>query len=325
VSTEQPTSIRLLDLEPDAGDFLHDALGGLRGEDKTLPCKYLYDARGSELFERICELPEYYPTRTELGILRENIANITADLEHHCLVVEYGAGSGLKTKILLAELDDPAAYVPIDISREALLGCAEDLRSEFPDLEILPVCADFTQHFQLPQSAIPPQRRVVFFPGSTIGNFTPEHAAQFLKRCAELCGPGGGILLGVDLQKSRETLEAAYDDAEGTTAKFNLNLLLRMNRELGSNFDLDAFHHEARYNSDAGRIEMRLVSDAEQAVALGGERFEFAKGEFILTECSYKYAEADFARMASSAGLEREDSWTDPQSLFSVQLFRVPD
>jgi dimethylhistidine N-methyltransferase len=314
--------LELCDLAPKRGDFLADVLAGLLGPRKTLPCKYFYDEEGSALFERICELDEYYPTRTELGILRRHGGEMAAALGPRCLLVEYGSGSSTKTRLLLERLDDPAAYVPVDISREHLLRSAEALCARHPHLPVIPVCADFTQPFELPP--VPrAARRAAFFPGSTIGNFGPAEARKFLAQIAEQCGRGGVLLIGVDLRKSPAILEPAYDDALGVTAEFNRNLLRRINRELGADFDLAGFDHRALWNAVDGRVEMHLVSRREQAVQLGGCRIRFARGESIHTESSHKYELAGFAALARSAGFEVERVWTDPARLFSVQLLRT--
>ena len=231
--------------------FLADVLAGLGRDRKELPCKYLYDATGSELFDAICELPEYYPTRTELAIMRANAADMADRLGAGCLVVEYGSGSSVKTRILLRHLARPTAYVPVDISRDHLLKSAADLGQRFPDVEVKPVAADFTKPFDLPPVARDVNRRVVYFPGSTIGNFTPPEALGLLRTIADQCGPGGGLLIGVDMKKDPAVLKAAYDDAAGVTAGFNLNLLVRINRELAADFDLKGFRHRAEYNAAA--------------------------------------------------------------------------
>ncbi len=312
----------LRDYEPERDCFLSDVLEGLSRPQKALPCKYLYDAQGSALFDRICELDEYYPTRTELGILRRHAGAMAAALGPRCLLIEYGSGSSVKTELLLAQLESPAAYVPVDISREHLLRAAAALAARHARLRVLPVCADFTRRFAVPAVSWA-ARRVAYFPGSTIGNFAPAEARKFLTQVAEQCGAGGALLIGVDLEKSRAILEPAYDDALGVTAEFNRNLLRRANRELGADFDVAAFDHRAFWNRSEGRIEMHLVSRRDQVVALAGRRFAFARGETIHTENSYKYDLAGFAALARSAGFEVERVWTDDARLFSVQLLRV--
>lgn len=311
-------AVPLHDFEPTAGEFRAAVLHGLSRTPKTLPCKFFYDKAGARLFEEICELEEYYPTRTELGILRARREEIRACLGPAALLVEPGSGSGEKTRELLDALDAPAAYVPIDISRRQLLRFAERLAADYPDLEVLPVCADYVRDdLQLPAPARRPARRtVLFFPGSTVGNFTPVEAETFLRRWAARCD---GLLIGVDLQKDARRLEAAYNDARGVTAAFNLNLLSRINRELDGGFNLDAFTHRAVYDADAGRIEMRLVSRRTQTASVGDDaRFAFAEGEFIVTEFSHKYTLARFAELAARAGWKTGRVWTDAEGLFSV-------
>jgi len=303
--------------------FREDVLCGLAGPEKTLPCKYLYDERGSRLFDRICELPEYYPTRTEISILRRYSAEMAAELGPDCLVIEYGSGSGLKTPLLLERLSRPAGYVPVDISREHLLASATALARRFPAIEVLPVWADFTADFDLPVTRRLPRRRAVFFPGSTIGNFGPHEAVRLMRGVARQCGPRGGFLVGVDLRKPREILEPAYDDAAGVTAAFNKNLLVRINRELGANFDLDQFQHRAVFDDRHSRIEMHLVSRKRQVVKVGGVSVWFAAGETICTEHSYKYTRETFRELAMSAGLALGEIWTDDDRLFSVQYLTV--
>ncbi|HVH06127.1 MAG TPA: L-histidine N(alpha)-methyltransferase [Myxococcota bacterium] len=314
--------LELCDLSPERERFLSDVLEGLTRSAKTLPCKYFYDARGSALFDRICTLPEYYPTRTELAILRRHAGAMAAAIGPRCLLVEYGSGSSTKTRLLLDRLADPAAYVPVDISREHLLQSAAALAAHYPRLRVIPVCADFTRPFALPD--VPDAARAVgYFPGSTIGNFAPADARKFLADVAEQCGPGGALLIGVDLTKPRSVLEPAYDDARGVTAEFNRNLLRRANRELGADFDLAAFDHRAFWNASLGRVEMHLVSRRDQVVRIAGQAIPFAKGESIHTENSHKYELAGFAALAAAAGFTVERAWIDDAKLFSVQLLRV--
>jgi len=303
--------------------FREDVLCGLAGPEKTLPCKYLYDERGSELFDAICDLPEYYPTRTEIGILRRYGGDMAAELGNNCLVIEYGSGSSLKTPLLLEQLREPAGYVPVDISREHLVASATAVARRFPSIEVLPVWADFTADFDVPATHRTPRKRAVFFPGSTIGNFGPGEAIKLMKGVARLCGPRGGFLVGVDLEKPREILIPAYNDAAGVTAAFNKNLLVRINRELGANFDLDQFAHQAIFNERHSRIEMHLVSRKRQVVRIGRSSIWFAAGESICTEHSYKYTREMFREMAMEAGLALEQIWTDDAGLFSVQYLTV--
>lgn len=315
--------LELQDLGPERAQFLAEAAAGLRRDPKELPCKYFYDERGSALFDRICELEEYYPTRTELSIMDRHAGEMAARIGARSMIVEFGSGSSLKTRVLLDAFDGPMVYVPVDISREHLVRAAGDLASSYPAVEVLPVCADFTRPFPLPQSAMRVERRTIYFPGSTIGNFAPPAARRLLAQMAAEAGKGGAVLIGVDLRKDPATLERAYDDASGVTAEFNRNLLRRMNRELGSDFDLDAFAHRAVWNGADGRIEMHLVSKAGQTVQIGGDSFAFAKGESIRTECSYKWRLDDFRALAAEAGLRVEQVWTDERGWFSVQYLAV--
>ena len=322
--TEQVEATKPL-LKSDAPSvlFLEEALAGLTLPQKTLPCKYFYDRRGSELFDQICDLPEYYPTRTEAGIMSDHIAEMASVFKQNTLLIEYGSGSSTKTRILLDHLPHLAGYVPMDISREHLYQTAEKLAAAYPNLDVLPLCADYTAPFELPEADGPVHSRIVYFPGSTIGNFHRAEATQFLCRIADVCGPGGGLLIGVDLRKSPHVLEPAYNDAQGVTAEFNLNILHRMNAELGADFRLDGFAHHAFYNEPIGRIEMHLRSLRAQTVHLGNAALFFAAGETIWTECSYKYSLPEFAALASAAGFEVRRVWTDVDQKFSVQYLTV--
>ncbi len=310
--------------DPERERFLADALHGLRQPHKSLPCKYFYDAEGSKLFDQICLLPEYYPTRTELGILRAQAIEMAACLGPEALLVEYGSGSSKKTRLLLDRLLQPSAYVPVDISREHLFETALALRLDYPGLAVLPVCADFSAPFVLPRASRPVSRRAVYFPGSTIGNFSEAGAIALMAGVARLVGPGGAFLVGVDLEKDPRVLERAYDDPGGVTAAFNLNLLARMNRELDADFDLRRFRHRAVWVGETRRIEMHLVSAAPQVAHLGGAEIHFERGESICTEHSHKYTLAGFARLARRAGLSVRRVWTDRARLFSVQYLEVP-
>ncbi len=301
------------------GALLADALAGLTAPRKTLPCKWLYDAEGARLFEAITRLPEYYPTRTEMGILRDQGAAIAEAVGPGAAVVEFGPGDGAKAALLLACLQAPAAYVPVEIAAEWLDGAAGRVQAERPGLKVLPVVADFTRAFALPP-ALGRAPRLGFFPGSTIGNFTPEEAVGFLRRCRATLGAGARLLLGADLVKDPAVLEAAYDDAAGVTAAFNLNLLRRLNREAGADFDLAGFHHQALWNAEAERVEMHLVSLREQSVRLGGRHIRFATGEAIHTENSHKYRPERLRALAAAGGWRTERVWTDPGRLFSVWL-----
>jgi dimethylhistidine N-methyltransferase len=315
-----PPGVRLLDLHPPRSDFRADVLEGLRRAEKSISPMYFYDAAGSALFDAITGLPEYYPTRAELAIMDAHLDEMAKLAGPGVSVIEFGAGSGLKTRRLLAGLEDPIAYVPVEISRDFLLESAESIADAFPALEVLPVCADFTRPFQLPQPDRMPLRNLVYFPGSTIGNFTRGEACDLLQVMHTEAAAGGALLIGVDLRKDRPTLERAYNDGAGVTAEFNLNLLARMNRELGADFDPSRFRHEATWNEAAGRIEMRLVSRADQCVNVAGETIQFEAGEAILTEYSHKYELDDFAGLAAGAGFAVARVWTDPDRLFSVQF-----
>jgi dimethylhistidine N-methyltransferase len=298
-------------------------LRGLRATPKTLPCKYFYDEAGSELFERITALEEYYPTRTELAIMERYAPEMAALLGRHCLLVEYGSGSSTKTRLLLDHLRDPLGYVPIDVSGEFLRRSANALAAEYPDVEVQPLCADFTGPLVLPAPRSPTARRVVYFPGSTIGNFTPGMAGALLRQTATLCGPGGCLLLGADLQKDPLVLEAAYNDRRGVTAAFNRNLLERINRELGGDFALDQFSHRAVYNTRQGRIEMYLVSRRAQSVHIGDAEFFFAEGEAICTEYSYKYNLRGLTFLGARGGFDVQRVWTDDKAYFAVLCLSV--
>jgi L-histidine N-alpha-methyltransferase len=301
--------------------FLADVLAGLGASPKRLPAKYFYDAVGSALFEEITHLPEYYPTRTELGILRERGQDIAAAVPAGAALVEFGSGSSTKVRILLEHLRDLAVYVPVDVSAEMLAKEARALAADFPDLAVKPVAADFTAPFGLPPEA-QGRPRVGFFPGSTIGNFEPAEAAAFLRRAGAILGPDATFIVGVDLVKSRPLLDAAYDDAAGVTARFNLNVLARINREFGGDLDLELFSHRAFFNPDRGRVEMHLVSRVAQQVRVGPARFDFEAGETIHTENSYKYTLDGLRALARSAGWRPEQVWTDRDDLFSVHLLR---
>lgn len=304
-------------------EFHRDVIGGLSRTRKEIPSKYFYDARGSRLFDQICELPEYYPTRTETGIMRRFAGEMGEQVGGEARVVEWGSGSSVKTRILLNHLEEPVAYVPVDISREHLESAAERLAEEFPEVEVLPVAADFTKPFALPEPNRSAARTVVYFPGSTIGNFPPRTAARLLGQIARMAGAGGSLLIGIDLQKSEEVIEAAYNDAAGVTAEFNLNLLRRMNSELDGDFELGQFQHVAEYNREEGRIEMYLESRREQVARVGGERFQFGAGERILTEYSCKYTIEGFSALAGEAGWCQGESWTDEREYFAVMQFHV--
>jgi dimethylhistidine N-methyltransferase len=312
---------RLQDLEPSTQEFRDAVLAGLGEAQKTLPCKFFYDAEGSRLFDQICELPEYYPTRTELKLLTDKAGEIAQLIGRRARLVEFGSGAGVKIRLLLNALDRPVAYVPVDISREHLMMATADLARDFPALQIAPICADYTKPFALPApTGLHPDITVGFFPGSTIGNFTPAEARGFLARARRLLGPGSAMVVGVDLRKDAKILVPAYDDAAGVTAAFNLNLLVRINRELDGDFDLEQFVHEARWNDVQGRIEMHLVSRRDQEVRVGSARFAFRAGETIHTENSHKYTLDQFRALAVEAGYKPRAAWTDPARLFSVHM-----
>ena len=300
--------------EPDP--FLRDVLEGLSQPRKSLPPKYFYDAAGSRLFERICRLREYYPTRLELAITRRNLADIGRFAGRGCALLEYGTGEGSKTRLLIAALR-PSLYTPVDISGDALERAVARLGRAFPGLRIVPVRGDFSRPLEIPPL---PQRarRVVYFPGSTIGNLTPDEAQAFLKMTRAQVGRRGAMIIGVDLKKDANVLHAAYNDAAGVTAAFNLNVLARINRELGADFHLRRFAHYAFYEPTAGRIEMHLVSTEAQTVSIGAHRFSFQRGESIHTENSYKYSIAEFQALAERAGFRPAKVWTDARGWFSV-------
>ena len=275
------------------------------------------------MFQQICDLPEYYITRTEIEILRLHGADMAMALGPQIELIGLGTGAGTKTRILLEELRDPLVYVPIDISKEQLEKSSARFREMFPSLQILPVCADYLEPFELPLPRQLSSRSVVYFPGSTIGNFEPDAAGEFLTRLAELAGDGGGLLIGVDLQKDRPVLERAYNDSSGVTAEFNKNLLARVNRELGADFDLRRWQHHAVYNSAEGRIELYLISEIAQVVRIAGREFDFRAGEEILTEYSYKHTIPGFIGLARQAGFHFEQVWTDDARWFGVFYFTV--
>ncbi|MGH8213382.1 MAG: L-histidine N(alpha)-methyltransferase [Rhodanobacteraceae bacterium] len=297
-----------------------DVLRGLCAKPKRLSSKYFYDARGSELFERICEQPEYTLTRDELAIMREHAAEIADALGPDVLLMEYGSGSGLKTRLLLRHLQSPAAYVPVEIAPGALSSSVTRLAADFPRIEMLPVCADFTRNIELPRPRRAARRTVVYFPGSTLGNFETSEAVRLLRQMRVEMESNGAALVGIDLRKDRVTLEAAYNDAAGVTAEFTLNMLARFNRELGADFDLAAFRHRARWNALAGRIETHLVSARAQAVHVAGQTFRFEAGEAVLVEYSCKYTPGEFTALAGRAGLRVSRTWEDSMRRFSVQL-----
>lgn len=311
--------IELSDQLAGTGNFLEEVLRGLSLSPKSLPSKYFYDERGSMLFDKICELDEYYPTRTEVGIMREHGREMADCLGPGCAIIEFGSGSGIKIRLLLEHLKEHTAYVPVDISREQLLRASSELAKDFLDINVLPVCADFSGPFDLPPAAESAPRKAVYFPGSTIGNFLPGEARDFLRGTAQICGEGGGLLIGVDLVKDIGVLEAAYNDSQGITREFNLNILENINRELGGNFRLDRFRHRAFFNTGHIRIEMHLESLEAQTVRLNNHEIYFSQGETIHTENSYKYHLPDFLALAEESGFTVRRVWTDENRLFSVQ------
>jgi dimethylhistidine N-methyltransferase len=304
------------DQHPSQGDVRQELLWGLKQSQKTINPKFFYDAKGSELFDQITRLPEYYPTRTEVGILRRNRLEIAEHCGQSCIFIEPGSGNSAKVRILLETLK-PEAYVPLDISAEFLHQSALQLGSEFPCLQVHAICADFSHNWNMSRD-LPAGKRVVFYPGSTIGNLEPAAAVAFLTRLRGWMDTDGGALIGVDLHKSTPRLEAAYSDSEGVTANFNLNVLDRVNRLLQASFDRDTFSHHAFYDVDKQRVEMHLISQKEQSVPCNGASVHFREGETIHTENSYKYTVAGFAELAADAGLAIHRSWLDEEQLFSV-------
>ncbi len=302
----------------DREEFGRAVLAGLSRNPRAIPARFLYDAQGSALFDEICELPEYYVTRTEMGILRAHASDIARLSGPDCTLIEFGSGSSIKSRLLLDAMGDLAAYVPIDISRTHLDMSAQRLREDYPGLRVDPVCADFMTISALPSTVGSARRRVGFFPGSTIGNLEPWEATGFLRRARRLVGDDGAMVIGVDLKKDHRLLHEAYNDAAGVTAAFTLNLLQRMNRELGGTFSLAAFEHEAFYNPADGRIEIYFRSLRDQLVTVAGRTFAFNEGERVHTEYSYKYDPAQIAATAADAGFRLAHTWTDESGLFAV-------
>jgi dimethylhistidine N-methyltransferase len=303
--------------------FAGDVIDGLSQHPKRLPPKYFYDATGSELFEQITLLPEYYPTRTELSILRDRAGEISAIIPEGAALVEFGAGATTKVRLLLSECKF-SAYVPVDISGDFLKAQADALRKDFPALDVYPVAADFTAPFALPDQ-VKAMPKVGFFPGSTLGNFEPHEACSFMRSSREILGEGAQMVIGVDLEKDERVLYHAYNDSAGVTARFNLNVLVRINRELGGNFDLSAFMHRAIYNRERHRIEMHLISKKAQTVRVLGRSFPFRTGESIHTESSYKYSLDRFTALARGSGWSPRSSWTDKDGMFSVHALVASD
>ena len=303
-------------------DILKEIKDGLKKLPKRLPTKLFYDEQGSKLFDKICELDEYYPTRTELKILNDNIEEITSYFGDDCVLVELGSGSSVKIRLLIDHLPTFAAYVPVDISSEHLVYSNECLKADHPDLIIYPLVADYTKQFALPKIKEKFKTIDAFYPGSTIGNFTPDNAKSFLKRITSTCGKNSGLLIGVDLKKEKSVLDAAYNDKKGITAQFNLNILNHINNLVKADFDINRFSHHAFFNEDAGRIEMHLVSLEKQDVKFDDEAISFAKGESILTEYSYKYSLQDFKELVDGI-YDVEKTWVDDNRLFSVQFLKA--
>jgi dimethylhistidine N-methyltransferase len=310
---------KISNFHPEREQFLKEVLQGLARTPRELPTKYLYDERGSEFYERICELQEYYIPGLEIKIMKDHIQEIVRLLGSDANLIEYGCGSCTKTRILLDNMPELAAYIPIDISRGQLISVTEELIGIYPELQILPVCADFTDSFSLPLPEHTGRRNVIYFPGSSIGNFGPDSGRRLLTNIAGVCHPGGALLIGVDLMKDPKVLFRAYNDNQGVTAAFNLNLLARINRELGADFNLDAFRHEAVYNQEKGRVEMHLISQKNQRVHLSETSISIQEGEIIWTESSYKYSLDEFESMVNDAGFDVAMVWTDDREWFSVQ------
>ena len=312
------------DIAPGVAEERDQILAGLTAPQKRIDPKYLYDQRGSELFDRICTLPEYYPTRTELGLMRRYGDDIAALVGPRAAIIELGAGSSMKVRLLLDHLVEPIAYVPVDISGDYLHEQSAEFAADYPHVRVQPVFADFTRPFTLPSHPVTPERNLVFFPGSTIGNFSRQKAQELLAVMGTVAKPGGALLIGVDLRKDADILRAAYNDRQGVTAEFNLNVLARLNRELGADFRLDRFEHRAVYDEAQGRVEMRLVSSCAQRVRIDGTALTFERGEYIVTEHSHKYSLGEFRELARRAGLEPRRSWVDRAELFSLQYLVVP-
>lgn len=298
--------------------FQRDVLEGLRAVPKRLPSKLLYDERGSQLFDAITHLPEYYLTRTEISIFEEHLPKMAALVGPNALVIEFGTGAGVKTRMLLAALEEPRAYIPIDISQEHLLRSSHALKIEFPTLDIQPLWTDYTDGLALPKVRDGSGRSVIFFPGSTIGNFEPTEATEFLKRCASLVGTNGALLIGFDRAKEKRILDAAYNDSEGVTAEFNLHLIERIAQEFDVSISPNDFEHFAFFNDQESRIEMHLVSRSAQHILLADEEIYFDEGEHIITEYSYKYSEGAFQKLLAASGFKTERSWTDEKNFFEV-------
>lgn len=314
-------TLRFYDYQPQIESLYNAVINGLASRPRSIPPKFFYDERGSQLFAEICATPEYYPTRTEMKIIEQNIEEISHYLGHDCLLIEPGSGSSEKVRLLLDTVE-PHTYMPMDISSDYLLAMATDLANDYPEVNVAAACVDYTEPLELPYSP-GDIRRVAFFPGSSIGNFEPVAAITFLANIAHIVGRGGGLLIGVDLKKDPAILHAAYNDAQGLTADFNKNLLRRINHELNADFDTELFTHCAFYNTELGRIEMHLESSQAQTVEVADHCFRFARQERIHTENSYKYSLDEFRRLAQRAGFEPAKIWVDDDHLFSVQYLTV--
>jgi len=306
------------DRRPPVDDLKGIVQRGLRAQPKRLPSWLFYDERGSQLFEAICEQPEYYLTRCEIALMESHAAEMADVLGEDVRLVEYGSGNAVKTRMLLEHLRAPVAYVPVEISSEPLRLCVQRLADGFPSLPVQPLLGDFTRALRLPIPPRAPRRTVLYFPGSTIGNFEAREASELLRKMRSEMGDGGGILIGADLKKDTATIEAAYNDRAGVTAEFTLNMLVRLNREIGTDFDIPSFRHRAHYNAMAGRIETFIVSTRDQKVRVGRQSVNFAAEEAMQVEYSCKYSHADFAALANKAGLEMAHTWTDSQEMFAV-------
>jgi len=307
--------------------FERDVLAGLSADQPNIPCKYLYDERGSELFEAICDTSDYYVTRADLALHESHLDDIVAAIGPRAHIIELGSGAGVKIRSILEAADHPRAYTAIEISREALHQAAEALHQQFPDLEIHSLAADYTQPIDDDAFVLAPpaRRRVVYFPGSTISNFTHDEAHVFMGRMGRMAGPGGGVLIGVDLVKPGEVLERAYDDSEGVTAAFNMNLLTRLSNDLHATLDPEAWRHRAMWNADEQRVEMLLVAGRDTSIVLNGQEFSFAAGDFIHTENSHKYTRESFEALLDGTGLTRVDTWTDPDGQFCMHYLKRDD
>ena len=314
----QAFDLRDDDRRPPVDDLVGIVQRGLRSQPKRLPSWLFYDERGSQLFEAICEQPEYYLTRCEIALMATHAGEMADVLGEEVRLVEYGSGNAVKTRMLLEHLHSPVSYVPVEISVEPLRRCVQEMTERFPALAVQPHGGDFTRPLRLPIPPRAPRRTVLYFPGSTIGNFEARDAAELLRKMRNEMGDAGGILIGADLKKDAATIEAAYNDKAGVTAEFTLNMLVRLNREIGSDFDLASFRHRAHYNAMAGRIETFLVSTRDQKVRVGKQLVTFVPEEAMQVEYSCKYSHEDFAALAAKAGLEVAHAWTDPQEMFAV-------